>query len=815
MSFRNRNNFLNTEYSYNDYGQIVRKNVNISGTFTGSVFPEQGGESTTTGSYNGNFTGSFTGSFSGSFTGSFSGTVVGGIAGDGAANQLAYFNTSAYITSSAAFKRDSTGNLTVSASVNIQTNQNNAFGAASNDGALYVKNINGGNTSTVLTFVPDAGSNFNVGIYSSVPTAGSPANSAFFTQRNNAPMLFSTNNTERMRLLGGGELAIGSATASFKLDVVGSASVTVDKVSSFGASTNDSAMYIRNVNAGNTSTCLTLAPNAGSNFNIGVFSSVASPANAVFLSNRNAAPMLFYTNATERIRISGTGEVSIGLTQSAGESLTISGGLAFLEKLTDPSISAGYAKLYVKSTNSRLYFLDDTTTTAYGIQPFGVSGSIQYMSGNLFSSSANFRWMDDAREFRITGSDNPTFGAPNVSLGAQAPKLQLDDKNNSFSTPADWTVAPGLDLTVKTVSADQYGQGIKWVSNRAAITPLFVAGIFPRALEGYDGAQSTTALDFYLNRANSARFNMTIGEPAGGVLNLPSLQIGGLINDDAHDGILNVKARSSGLTTKTNYPLIRIASHTTNSANKTDLGMGISFAQNSPGSSETELAGITGQVSTWGGTSSGDLSTTAIAFHTIFSGNVPQSGIVTECARFVGNTLHIGLTGSLLEKTGSMRLVVSGVMAYAQTSSSPAAANDFGLLYVKNDSYLYYRASKNGNLAGFEYNLNAVYLSQSIVVQSGSQKTPLVSVNSLYTASLGDNFIKALSSGSELIVVLPTAIGKPGLEYTVKRVGTNEVVLSGTNSQTIDGELGYAIAVNSGSVTVISDDVGWLIKSKY
>lgn len=616
MSFRSRNNFINSQYSISDYGQVIKKNINISGTFTGSVYPEPGGGSSidNTGSFNGNFTGTF----SGNFSGTFEGVVVGAIDGTGNANELAFFIDSNTLSSSPNIVRDS-----------------------------------------------------------------------------------------------------------------------INRVG-FGVGT----------------------PN---------------------------------------------------------ESVSVSGALSIQERLGRPTNSTNYGKIFVDGNDAKPYFLDENSRI-YGMTPFGItSGSIQYVSGNVFSASDNFRWIHGSSELRITASDNPTFSNPSVSIGSQAPKFQLDDKSNAFGIPADWATAPGLDFAVKNASGGNYHQGIKWISNRTSISPVFVAGIFPKATDTYDGSQSNTVIDFYNTLNNTSRFIMSVGRSASNVNNVPGVIIGGQTSQDS-PAVLNVQARTSTIVQGTNVNIVALQINSTNNVNKTNTGGYISFNINySAGAgvnNTSEASSIGGLIHEYGGASINDVHSSAVTIYTISSGS--DSGNTAEVARFARKIFYLGMTGSILERTGSMRLAVSGVIAVAYTSSlSPAAADNFNLFYAKNNSRFYWRAAKNGALSGTEYDLSAVELTSSVAKISGSLKTPFRTVSSNYNITYGDSFIKVTSSADSIGVILPSAIGWAGLEYTIKRSGANPVSITGSSSQTIDGESVYVISVNSGSVTVVSDNEGWLIKSTY
>jgi hypothetical protein len=59
---------------------------------------------------------------------------------------------------------------------------------------------------------------------------------------------------------------------------------------------------------------------------------------------------------------------------------------------------------------------------------------------------------------------------------------------------------------------------------------------------------------------------------------------------------------------------------------------------------------------------------------------------------------------------------------------------------------------------------------------------------------------------------LPTAVGVPGMQFTVKRKGANSVTIATTSSQTIDGAAAstFNLATDFAKLTVVSDGANWL-----
>lgn len=91
----------------------------------------------------------------------------------------------------------------------------------------------------------------------------------------------------------------------------------------------------------------------------------------------------------------------------------------------------------------------------------------------------------------------------------------------------------------------------------------------------------------------------------------------------------------------------------------------------------------------------------------------------------------------------------------------------------------------------------------------------LVTKNSAYTITGNDEFIKADATSGAFNITLPTAIGRQGQTYTIKKVDAtaNVVTVNTTASQTVDGAATYLLDANNKWVTVTSDNANWLIKA--
>lgn len=120
------------------------------------------------------------------------------------------------------------------------------------------------------------------------------------------------------------------------------------------------------------------------------------------------------------------------------------------------------------------------------------------------------------------------------------------------------------------------------------------------------------------------------------------------------------------------------------------------------------------------------------------------------------------------------------------------------------------------NLANPQYTLdvNGSFRAAGSVISSGNIYN-LQSKPSAYTLTGTDQIITGDATGGAFNVTLPTAQGRNGQVYTVKKVdaSANAVTVNTTASQTIDGRATYALGMEHKFVTVVSDGANWKIIS--
>ena len=216
-------------------------------------------------------------------------------------------------------------------------------------------------------------------------------------------MVFGTNNSERMRIDASGNVGINNPSPTYTLDVTNNSSAYAP-----------SARFLSNSDAANWARVDIENVNAGVPFIL-----YQDNGGAVGVRNEAAAPLLFSTDAQERVRIDSSGELLVGLSSSTDFSgkVVISdgavGGSTFLD-ICNGANKQQFIKLGINSNTAMLGF-DDNDSFAIGrfTDASQTTFQDQFLTvlndGNVGIGNSP----TDARVF-IEGANNQ--GAPSTSI---------------------------------------------------------------------------------------------------------------------------------------------------------------------------------------------------------------------------------------------------------------------------------------------------------------------------------------------------------------------------------------------------------------
>jgi len=166
----------------------------------------------------------------------------------------------------------------------------------------------------------------------------------------------------------------------------------------------------------------------------------------------------------EAMRIKGDGVVGIGTT-NPNERLTVQGVLSLDERFSPPTASSGYGKVYVKSSDSRLYFKNDGGTEYDLLAGGGIggSGTTNYFARFTGSTSIGVSAMYQNGGDIGIGTTGPSAKLDVVGTGTRAGEFQTGNaSSNTHVLHAEYTGTGTSNATAvygESTPSDGHGIG--------------------------------------------------------------------------------------------------------------------------------------------------------------------------------------------------------------------------------------------------------------------------------------------------------------------------------------------------------------------
>jgi hypothetical protein len=176
-----------------------------------------------------------------------------------------------------------------------------------------------------------------------------------------------------------------------------------------------------------------------------------------------------------------------------------------------------------------------------------------------------------------------------------------------------------------------------------------------------------------------------------------------------------------------------------------------------------------------------------------------------------------------LTPTGGSNTAIGYKSGYIGINGTSGVGNPSGIgnIYIgynvqglPGDSYKFYLDNANNGTSSFLYGdlgIGTRKLTINATLKTNGEQKAVVIKNSNYTLTSTDQFVNGDATAGNIAFYLPTAIGRSGQQYTVKKIdaSTNTIQLNATSGQTLDGYGGFVLSNQNDGYTVYSDGSNW------
>jgi hypothetical protein len=348
-----------------------------------------------------------------------------------------------------------------SEAMTIDSSQRVGIGLTPSDHAGYMLQITGGSQSFIAIGNDTTGTGALNGLI-----LGNDSTGADIYQRENQPLRLHTNNTERMRITDAGKIGVGMSSPSQTIHVH---STSEDILGLQRTGTTTGAAYIKYINDGGNA-YIGLDDSAGGR----LFVSGGS-AYALSLTTESARDICLGTNNTERMRIDSSGNVGIGDTSPDSRLHLTTGSSAILRMQRSNNIF-GFES---GSTASGGYGLYDYAASAYDLYlkagqimvgTTTAAGKVHFLQSGLDADVLHLTNSNSTRSFgqRITFSTdhNDTTSKFLVYKGNTTDRLVIYSNGNIQNTNNSYTALSDKKLKENIVDATDKLEDLKQVKIR-------------------------------------------------------------------------------------------------------------------------------------------------------------------------------------------------------------------------------------------------------------------------------------------------------------------------------------------------------------